>query len=385
MAEAEDILSDDDLSAMFTDSLHSDVSEAFTGAPVSEADQLPAAMQVTDPSQILITTVDSPAIVDHTAEVAYTEEDVEAAMCLFLETGEYPPANLFTAVRALLRNRVMAAIVREDYDEASLLKEAELKLSTDGIEERKQTEEHKLMLQSIEERIATVSQKLTETRANWLQKMEEFDSAKIARLDEMKTRHENELADLETQWSEPSTLLAFSKPSTQLMLIRKQQRLSALASEFARAKELKRRGDDLERVETAEAERKATESMKAVHRNLKKRQQKEIAHAQMNWKRQWQTLESERDAEIQPIELCLKQLDAKRADFIAAKIRVVPVVSIPNTGTATTGLRIWKKTSHGRCEVEQEKLALMGLRGRSRVARKEQHPRNKVSYHRSEL
>jgi hypothetical protein len=105
--------------------------------------------------------------------------------------------------------------------------------------------------------------------------------------------------------------------------------------------------DDLERVETAKAERKATESVKAAYNNLKKRQQKKLAHVHINWKRQWQTLESERDAEIQETELCLRPLDTKRADCITTKVRVVPVVSKPDTRTSP---RIRKKTSHGRCE-----------------------------------
>jgi hypothetical protein len=215
--------------------------------------------------------------------------------------------------------------------------------------------------------------------------MEEFDSQKIARLGEMKTRHQHELGDLEAHWSDPSTLLGFSKRSTELILIRKQQRMSALASEFARAKELKRRGDELERVETAEAERKATESMRAASHNLKKRQQRELAHAQMNWQRQWQTLESERDAEIQQTELCLRQLHAKRTDCIAAKVRVVPVVSKPDTGTAPTSPMVPTNTAHVRCPSQQEKLAVMGFRAHSRAAGKEQQPRRKVSCCRPEL
>lgn len=217
-----DSTADDDSSAIFNNSLHSDISE-----PVLSADQPPAGMQVSDPSQVLITMVDSLAIAatsrNPSPEPAYTHEEVEAAMRLFLATGEYPSDNFIAAVRTLLRNCVMAAIVREDYDEAAILKEAELKLSNDGIEERKQTEEHRIKLQSIEGRIEAVSQKLTETRVNWRQKMEEFDSNKIARLGEMEARHKHELGHLEAHWSDPSMLLAFSKPSTQLMLIRKQQ------------------------------------------------------------------------------------------------------------------------------------------------------------------
>jgi hypothetical protein len=401
LAEAEDLLSDSspygDSSATFNDSLHSDVSDPYE-TPPEPLDSAPAVpiqpqpdsepppgMQVSDPSQsggqILITTVDSLAIVDRAAtsrssprESAYPQEAVEFAMRLFLETGEYPPEGLIPAVRALLRSHVMAAIVREDYDEAALLKEAELKLSTDWIEERKQAEEHKIKLQSVEERIATVSQKLAEVRSSWSQKMEEFENEKTARLSEMRARHEHELDDLEAHWNDSSTLLAFNKASTQLILIRKQQRMSALASEFARAKELKRRGDELERIETAEAERKATESMRAARGNLKRRQQRELAHAQMNWQRQWQTLESERDAEIQQTELCLRQLDAKSTACIAAKGRVAPVVSKPNTGTVRTSPRVRKKSSQLKDTRQQQQVALMGFR----VARKEQ-PRRKVS------
>jgi hypothetical protein len=65
LAEAEDILSDS--STEFNDSLHSDISELISGAPVRSADQAPAGMHVSDPSQVLITAIDSLGIADHAA------------------------------------------------------------------------------------------------------------------------------------------------------------------------------------------------------------------------------------------------------------------------------------------------------------------------------
>jgi flagellar motility protein MotE (MotC chaperone) len=169
----------------------------------------------------------------------------------------------------------------------------------------------------------------------------------------MRARHDREVADFEHHWSDRSTLLAFNKPSPQLIQIRKQQRQCALAEHFSHAKDLKRRGDDLERIETAEAEKKASASMNLAFRNLTRRQRQEEEHAQMNWTRQLRKLEADRDAEVGKVELCARQLEIKQNDLRGGKIRFVrSMAPIP---------RVRKRGGELENVAQQEKLAMMGF------------------------
>jgi hypothetical protein len=351
-------------------------------------------------SEILITTVDSPALVAQTMmpsaasdipqiwtpDAPYTQEDVETALKAFREAGEYPPEELIAAVRAFLRNAVMAAIIGQDYDEAATLKGMELRLSREEVDQMKHLEDQKLRVRSIEERMTAVADKLAEIRASWSERLEAFEAEKMCKLEEMRAKQEQERKEFEAHWNNPMTLLAFSKPSAQLMLIRKQQRLSALANEFMRAKDLKRRGDELERLETAEAERRASASMRTVFQHLKNRHEKELAHAQMNWQRQWQTLEAERDAEIEQTELVLRQLELRRAECMTSRLRVVPSVCRPDSGMASTSPRTRKKLAKFKNTNQQGKLAIMGFKlGGARGKRTEQPRKRRISCRGSEF
>jgi hypothetical protein len=152
-----------------------------------------------------------------------------------------------------------------------------------------------------------------------------------------------------------------------------------------RAKELKRRGDELERIETAEAERRAWASMKTGLRNLKKRHEKELTHAQMNWHRQWQTLEAERDAEIEQTELVMRQLELRRVKWMTPRIRVAPSVSRPDSGVGAASSRVHKKTAMFKDANQQEKLALIGFKPRRARGKRTERPKKRsISCRRTE-
>ena len=165
----------------------------------------------------------------------------------------------------------------------------------------------------------------------------------------------------------------------------KLQKIKALSNDFAGAKELKKRGDQLEKEETRRAERKAMSSMKNAYNQLLSKQQREFEFAKQNWQRQRNLIENEREQEIHSIELTLKQLLNKLNEFKdknknsrnsvlsnspkfsnsanlshtekVKKSKVKREVKTP----ATTTPRTRKQVAKFRTQPRQEKLALNGL------------------------
>jgi hypothetical protein len=323
--------------------------------------------------EVLITRVAEPILVDSLPRIesspqsteasqdpAFTEEVLRSAASVLRETGEIPPDEMVLAVRGYLREKVMTAIMAQDYDEAERWKELVNRLASDELEEKRQQEDQKARLRHLEERVQATKHMLAEVHVKWNEKMVSFENEKRGKFAEMQARHEQEVAGFRQHWNEPTTLMAFTKPSTQLMLIRKQQRLSALADDFARAKELKRRGDELERQETAAAERKASASMKVMYTNLLRKHAQESQHTQMNWERQFTYLISERDGEIEKVELALQQLELKKNEAKGGKPRMTPPISRMTSGSAMRSSTA-RKMSELKTGTSNQKLPLAGV------------------------
>jgi hypothetical protein len=268
-----------------------------------------------------------------------------------------PPDELIPEVRARLRDAMMAAIMKQDYDEAARLQEVDDRLSIRENDGHAAAAEHHNRVRIVTGRIATASQKLTEAHSRWAVKVASFEAQRTLKLEGLKAKQDQELLDFETRWSDPANLAAFNKPSGHLLQIRKQQMAVALTGDWTAAKELKKRGDELERLETTEAQRRATESMMRLYRNMVQRHARELDHAQMNWGRQFRDLESERDAEFENAENYIKQLEFRRRECVSARRGRALIAVRPAAASARTKRQV-RQFRNGR---QQEKLELVAL------------------------
>lgn len=290
-----------------------------------------------------------------------TDEDLQRAVDELMTRRRRPPTELVAPLRAYIKRRLADAIDAEDYDTAEYFKEAEDRLNEESPDAATFAAEKKQRMRGVDDRIATMKQKIDEIKSRWEEKIAAFDAEKKEKLEEIKARHEAELDRFEEHWNNPTTVMAFSKPSPQLLQLRKLQKTSALTNDFQRAKELKRRGDELEREETRQAERKATASMKAAYRNLKEKQAKEIEFATMNWRRQLVMMQGERDAELEQANLCMRQLQIKKDECKTAKARPLSCISKPRDPKAIATPRMRRQVTDYKGITTQEKLTLMGF------------------------
>ncbi|KAK8852651.1 hypothetical protein M9Y10_017639 [Tritrichomonas musculus] len=319
-------------------------------------------------------------------EKKYSDEELKKAVDEMLEQHILPPNEMHTSIQIYLKNNIYKNIMDQDYDEAERLKKAQDILSN-GTSQSETKNEHKIIVQSIESRIETTKDKIHELKQQWTIKMQRFEEEIQSKSDELEQKQKEEVEKFEETWNSAEILLQFNKPSAQLLEIRKMQRTKALSNDFAGARELKKRGDVLEKEETRRAERKAMLSMKNAYNQLLSKQQREFEFAKQNWQRQRNLIENERDQEIHSIELTLKQLLTKLNEFknrpksnSKSRSLILSSSSKINTNSsalnekktkskvkrelktpATTTPRTRKQIAKFRTEPRQEKLALNGI------------------------
>jgi hypothetical protein len=242
-----------------------------------------------------------------------------------------------------------------------------------------------MRVRAVEERVDAAKQTIAEVRAKWRGKLELFKGEKRAKLDELHARQKRECGEFERHWGDRATLLAFSKPSPQLLLVRKQHRQAVLAEDFTRAMEIKRHVDELERAETVDAERRAITAMNLAQRNLRRKHRQEEEHTVMNWSRQVNDMEVERDAEVEKVQMHLRQLEITRKRVRNSKARVIPAVSRPPTPAPTP--RVRRRVCEAETLTQKDKLRLMGFTEEEQMTgkRKWEFRRRRISCRRPEF
>lgn len=307
----------------------------------------------------------TPAINTASDECAYSETELREAMTLLMTRKKRPSEAMIPHLRSYLKRAIYQAIVEQNYDEAEYLKQVETRLNAQKEEDVNFRAEKTRRIKTVDDRINSMKEKIEEIKAKWTEKIEDFDREKKEKMDEIKTKHKAELDKFEEHWNSPTTMMAFTKPSPQLLQIRKLQKTSALANDFQRAKELKRKGDELEQMETQKATQKATTAMQIAYKNLREKQNKEIEFTTMNWRRQLVMMHGERDSELKQANLCLKQLQLKKDECKASKVRplscLTPKRKDPRGLTTPTTPRTRRQRADYRFISTQEKLTLMGF------------------------
>ena len=122
-------------------------------------------------------------------------------------------------------------------------------------------------------------------------------------------KHQKELEDFQIQWSDPKNLKEFNKPSPILIELRNKERSLALTENFKEAKEIKKRADKLEKLETEKAHEKALEGMKISLKTIEEKQKCEFIANERFYRKLLLIEEVRKKEEIKPFEMTIKKLE----------------------------------------------------------------------------
>jgi hypothetical protein len=136
------------------------------------------------------------------------------------------------------------------------------------------------------------------------------DEDRSSRTENLRQKHNGEIASFENRWADPTHLSQFNKPSPRLILLRTTERRLAILRQFDRAKRLKLEADKLERTELLQAQRRAIDAMKLEYANMESRHERQLFGLQGFRDRSREELEQQRDAVLEPLQLIIARLSA---------------------------------------------------------------------------
>lgn len=241
-------------------------------------------------------------------EKTLSDEELSEEFEKLIETKIIPEEQIRGQLLVYVKKELVNSIMNQDYDSAERYKEGEKLLSKNP-----KVETHRAAnIIPITTRIQCLKDKIESYKEEWEDKFQEFLDNKKEKQEELLEKQQHEVEDFQTKWESRETMLQFNKPSAQLLQIRKIQMSAAFENDFQRAKELKKHGDELEKIETAKAEKIALSAMKRAYHNLQIKHEREVVCANQNWARQQKNLENERDKKLNQYNTQLKALQYKK-------------------------------------------------------------------------
>lgn len=251
-----------------------------------------------------------PAVVDAapSPHEIVLKDDVSLAMNAFLNKREIPSPELLPKVLELMKSECVKAIIDEDYDYAEQLENGRHRLRqhrqwSRNVIRASETEK------AIEEKIERAKVELKAENDEWAKVLSEFKMVQGQQRKTMLDDHVREQREYEEKWNDPAMLIPFSKPSPQLLQLRKQQKKMALAKRFSEAKEIKQIADKMQLAEGKEAEKKAMATIKAGFDVIVERQKREIECFDEHERRSLAYIEQERKKATEPIEKQIRALE----------------------------------------------------------------------------
>ena len=263
----------------------------------------------------------------------YSDEELQAALDKMLKTGKMPDFEMRADVVDYARNQSIHEVMRENYDRAAKIDKAiEAMVRTLNLDETNQLKEQETAV--LRQHLQSAQDERKRLRTDFDRRISDLKSQENAKLDQLREQHACERKAFELSWSQPQTLAPFNKPSSALLYVRHMQKAFAISRDFVQAKRLKQAGDQMQREETKEANRNATQAMKTAYARLLSKQEREIKCFMDNGYRKLATLESERDRSLQANDFLRTQLEAKIKEPRTVRRAVL---TLPVTNTTSRG------------------------------------------------
>ncbi|KAH0789794.1 hypothetical protein GPJ56_006296 [Histomonas meleagridis] len=254
------------------------------------------------------------------SHMKFTDDSLNECFQRMLQTKELPPIEIRKSLIAYLHKVEVDIICAEDYDKATEIDDI-INVLTNSLTTK---QNHDI------EQITQTDQQIEEYWNNIIQN--EKDKEKKLRI-ELETKHQLEQESFRSKWDDEYIYTQYMKPSHQLLQIRKKQKSMALIHNFTEAKELKLKGDQLQKKELLTARKIASDVIKAEYQNLIEQQKHETQRHEEEWKRRILTLENEKGRALTANEVLLKQLQNDQKVEVRQKV-TLPLMS------ASTELRV---------------------------------------------
>ena len=293
--------------------------------------------------------------------VTYTDEQLEDVVNQFKKNKTVPPFLMRNAVLDYLRRQGVQHIIAEEYDAArkiDLLVDELIQAANKDAGGFKNEEETK----NLETRFEKAQHRKTSSSQMYEERLAQLQAQEQQKIDKLLEYQEFERKQFEEDCQKPEFLQKFSKPSPQLLQVRKRQKTLALAHEFDQAKAMKSEGERLQREETLKGQERAMERIRALYEQLLTKQQRQLWCAQTNAERKLQVLKDEMTKEKEVHNYVTRRLESQLKETRSRKPTLPPLRSsgttLPQSKNARTQLLKYKANS----EIKQLDIKLTNIK-----------------------
>jgi hypothetical protein len=284
------------------------------GGDVDEGSLLPEGFKVVDGEDLVPRLALTPA--------AYSEEELDSVLASFMKSRgrifKDIPAEMRRPLFQHIARKRVEAIGNQDYEYGERLVAA-AELLRQLIGQELSASDVAFGAESLESRLQRAKTALREAQLRFAERVKRLDDELRERELEMRERHDAEIRQFQDDWADPKFFHKWNKPSSQLLLVRMTEKNLALTGDFAGAKQMKRHGARLERLETNEAQGRAKEAMEVEFQQLIDRHtKKHEGHERLKHKVMLQA-EVVNNTELTPLKMAVKKLEALREQRIVPK------------------------------------------------------------------
>ena len=245
-------------------------------------------------------------------------EELDNALKLFDKKKVLPPLPQRHEVIDYGKNLSIQAMISEEYDKASRIDAVVARL-VQACQADQGTFDTSQKAKVIETRLSSVQTQTKQSEHDWNQKIAEFRSKEQEKIEQLIKNHEAEKSAFEADCQTPEFLFRFSKPSSKLLQLKKQQKTLAMDHDFEAAKIAKAEVDRLQAIETAEAQSRAIEAIKHNYQALLDRQAREIECAKALTERKIAEMQTSKEKELDANQKLVNQLEVRLKEAKASK------------------------------------------------------------------
>jgi hypothetical protein len=253
----------------------------------------------------------------------FKDDELQSALDRFQESRRVPPFGLRDALIAYLRRRSIEFMIAEEYDFATVMDGLIGSLEQAYVNEREAIE-NEILDQQIRERMNALEQQRRDMIEFMTRKLREHQEKEEVRIQKVSECQEKERGMFALHCESRGFLARFSKPSLDLINLRKLQKNCALARDFEGAKRAKLNADRRQVIETEVAKKKAMETVEVLYRQLLERQERDMVYAKQNSRRRLAEIEKEMGRQNDHYRLLVKQLRARMLNAGERKSAVLP-------------------------------------------------------------
>ncbi|OHS96802.1 hypothetical protein TRFO_36959 [Tritrichomonas foetus] len=249
--------------------------------------------------------------------------EIESALNSLLKYQTIPPEHYYDAVVQLINHRRIDHLEVSDYRTAEKLDKA-LDLMNKSIEELQKKQIEMDREQSLNNRFESLQNKLDEINDKYDSKIQQLQATLDEKLNDLTNQQEFQIYQFKEKWQNPDFLKQFDRPSKRLLTMRHLEKRMALSKRYEEAKKTKMQADKLQANEEAAMQKQMEEIMKTDFLKLRATQQQEVDKMARRTDALIEELELQREREIAPVKIAIKQFDIKKNAVTAKKVITVP-------------------------------------------------------------